>query len=260
VEAGDPARFETDMKKLASDLVAQVKAPEKLLAAQRARDAGPAAVGASTTAAPSAAAPTTAAKPVAAASPPGASDPVDQLGKAMVLAYLGREQATAAPPMYEAWATREDLRNADVKALEVRVLLTKNQLSDLQETLRRYIEAGVAGQLAPNDFFNQLRSAAVAMRRDPARMGQGAAKNLVQTGLLAEYMDGLPPYRSQIMQLDEDGWVNMGVGEQQELLDELQSKIAAYQRFHDDADRWVKLNEAAPDGERVYPIPIDALP
>ena len=48
---------------------------------QRARDAGPAAVGASTTAAPSAAAPTTAAKPVAAASPPGASDPVDQLGK-----------------------------------------------------------------------------------------------------------------------------------------------------------------------------------
>ena len=44
------------------------------------------------------------------------------------------------------------------------------------------------------------------------------------------------------------------------ILDGIKSKIALYQRFHDDVDRWVKLNPAAGDGDRVYPVPIDALP
>lgn len=253
VEAGDPARFEADMKKLATDLVEQVKAPEKLLAAQRARTQPPA--GGSP-------APPATGKP--APTPAGRTESgntaMDQLGKAMVLAYLGRQQGVVAPPLYEAWASQEDLANRDVKALQVRVLLTKNQLSDLQETLRNYIKAGTAGQVEPHDFFNQLRSAAITMRRDPSRIAQGKAKDLAQTGLLAEYMDGLPPYRSQIMQLDENGWINMGIGQQQAVLDELESKVAAYQRYHDDVDRWVKLNDAAPDGEQVYPVPIDALP
>ncbi|MFX8477615.1 hypothetical protein ABTL82_19180, partial [Acinetobacter baumannii] len=88
------------------------------------------------------------------------------------------------------------------------------------------------------DFFNQLRSAAAAMGRDPARIGQGQARNLEQAGLLGEYLDGLP-YQSKLMALDEDSWTRMGVGEQQAVIDEIKSKIALYQRFHDDVDRWV---------------------
>ncbi|MFX8696467.1 hypothetical protein ABTM58_20775, partial [Acinetobacter baumannii] len=73
--------------------------------------------------------------------------------------------------MFEAWAADRDFAKPDIAAFSVRVLLTKNQLSDLQATLKRIVDAGEKSQLQPGDFFNQLRSAAAAMGRDPARIG-----------------------------------------------------------------------------------------
>ena len=46
----------------------------------------------------------------------------------------------------------------------------------------------------------------------------------------------------------------------QALIDEVKSKIALYQRFHDDSDRWVLLAPGAQAGDAVYPVPIDSLP
>ena len=229
VEAGDPAKFEGDVKKMAKALVEQVKSPEKALAAPQAGKGD------------------------------AVQDSVDAVGRAMVLSYLGRQQGVKSPPMYESWASDRDVKNREIPSFTVRVLLTKNQLSDLQNTLRRLVEAGEKAQLDPGSFFNQLRSAAVAMGRDPSRLGQGQAKNLEQAGLMGEYLDGLP-YQSQLMSIDFDAWTNMGVGQSQAILDGIKSKIALYQRFHDDVDRWVKLNPAAGDDDRVYPVPIDALP
>ncbi|MCK6433123.1 MAG: VWA domain-containing protein [Aquabacterium sp.] len=229
VEAGDPASFEADVKRMANALVEQVKSPGKVLQA------------------------------VAAAKAEALQDSVDAVGRAMVLSYLGRDEGTQAPPMIEAWASDRDPVNRDVASFTVRVMLNKNQLSELQATLRRLVEAGERAQLDPSSFYNQLRSAAVAMGRDPSRLGQGKAKNLEEAGLMAEYLEGLP-YQSQLMTIDLDTWTNMGVGQSQAILDAIKSKIALYQRFHDDVDRWVKLNPAAGDGERVYPVPIDALP
>lgn len=230
VEAGDAARFETDVRAMARALVEQVKSPEKALAGG-----------------------------AAGAKPDSVQGAVDAVGRSMVLAYLGRQQGVKSPAMYEAWASDRDVRNRELPAFTVRVLLTKNQLSDLQATLRNLLAAGEKGQLDPSSFFNQLRSAAVAMGRDPSRLGQGQAKNLEQAGLMAEYLEGLP-YQSQLMSMDLQEWSNKGVAESQVILDGIRSKIALYQRFHDDVSNWVKLNPAAGDGDRVYPVPIDALP
>jgi hypothetical protein len=231
VQAGDPAKFEADVKRMAQALVEQVRNPAKALG----------------TPAP------------AAKSGDGIEESVSAVGKAMVLAYLGRQQGVKSPPMYEAWASDLDVKNPDVKSFTVRVLLTKNQLSDLQGTLRRIVEAGEKAQLDPKSFFNQLRSAAVAMGRDPSKLGQGKARNQEEAGMMGEYLDGLP-YQSPLMSIDFNTWTNMGVGQSQAILDTIKSKVALYQRFHDDVDRWTKLNPAASDGERVYPVPIDALP
>lgn len=228
VEAGDPVKFEADIKRMSKALVEQVKSPEKALQASASKG-------------------------------DVVQDSVDAVGRAMVLAYLGREQGVKSPPMFEAWASDRDVKNREIASFTVRVLLNKNQLSDLQNTLRRIVEAGEKAQLDPASFFNQLRSAAAAMGRDPSRLGQGKAKNLEQAGLMGEYLDGLP-YQSPLMSLDFDAWTNMGVGKSQEILDTIKSKIALYQRFHDDVDRWVKLNPSAGDGDRVYPVPIDQLP
>lgn len=233
VEAGDPKRFESDVRRMAEALVEQVKAPEKALEAV---------------------------KPQAEAKAQDSiQEAIDGVGRSMVLAYLGRQQGVKSPPMYESWASDRDVRNRAVPSFTVRVLLTKNQLSDLQATLRGVLAAGEKGQIDPESFFNQLRSAAVAMGRDPSRLGQGKAKNLEQAGLMGEYLDGLP-YQSALMSMDLDEWTNKGVIESQVILDNIQSKIALYQRFHDDVDRWVKLHPDSTDGDRVYPVPIDALP
>ncbi len=231
VEAGDPAKFERQVAHMAKAIVEQVRHPEAALS-----DGGRAPKKAD-----------------------ALDDSIANVGRAMVLAWLGRAQGTRAPPMIESWASQRDLANPEIVALSVRVLLTKNQLSDLQTTLRRLVEAGERAQLDPGDFFNQLRSAAVAMGRDASRLGQPKVRNLEQSGLMGEYLEGLP-YQSNVMSLDQDTWTRMTVGQQQAVIDDVKSKIALYQRFHDDVDRWVKLNDAAADGDRVYPVPIDALP
>jgi len=232
VEAGDQAAFKAQVKKLAEALVEQVKNAGKTPPTE---------------------------KPGAAPAGDKLAQQTEAVGRAMQLAWLGEVQGTKAPRMFEAWASDRDFRNPDVASFSVRVLLTKNQLSDLQATLRKVVEAGEKGQLDPSDFFNQLRSAALAMSREANRVGQAGAKNLEDIGLMGEYLEGLP-YQSKIMGLDQDSWTRMGVGQQQALIDDVKSKIALYQRFHDDVDRWVQLNPQGAAGDAVYPIPIDTLP
>lgn len=237
VEAGDPAKFEADVKRLAKSLVDQVRNPQALLKVQKRPEA----------------------QTDGRTAPDAMESSTAAVGRAMVLAYLGREQSTSAPPMYEAWASDRDLQNPDIASLAVRVLLTKNQLSDLQTTLRRLVELGEKQQLDGGNLFNQLRSAAAALHRAPERIAQGQVKDLQASGLMGEYLDGLP-YRSDLMAMTPARWASLPVGEAQAMLDKLKSKIALYQRFHDDVDRWVKLNDAAADGDRVYPVPLDSLP
>ena len=76
---------------------------------------------------------------------------------------------------------------------------------------------------------------------------------------MGEYVEGLP-YQSNLMSLTEDDWTRMGVGEQQAIIDAVYSKIRLYQRFHDDAARWIELNKGDEPGDWVYPVPIDVLP
>jgi len=196
--------------------------------------------------------------------PPPATSRVQRdfqlIGHAMALAYLGSQNQTQAPKMFEAWATDRDIDTPTSTALEVRVLLTKNQLSDLQQTIKRIIDAGKRGQLTPAGFFDELRSAAAAMSRDPSRIGRRGTEKLGELGLMGEYLDDLP-YRSKIMGIDQQTWTTWSIAEQQALINELEAKARLYERFHNDAALWVQLGGASSNpGDAVYPIPLDALP
>lgn len=181
------------------------------------------------------------------------------LGQAMQLAYLGRTEGTSAPPMISAWLTDRDLKKPEVATTDVRVLLTKNQLSDMQQVLRSIAEAGQAAQLSPNDFFSRMRSAAVVLGRDPNAINDPKAVKLADLGLMGEYLDDLP-YRSKVMDIDQQMWSSWSISQQQTFLDEVNRKLRLYQIYHDDVDRWVALDGGADPGEAVYPVPLDALP
>lgn len=181
------------------------------------------------------------------------------LGQAMQLAYLGRTEGTEAPNLFNAWIADRDLTKPEVPTTEVRVLLTKNQLSDMQQVLKSILKVGQAAQLSPNDFFAKMRSAAVVLGRDPNAINNANATKLADLGLMGEYLDGLP-YHSKIMDIDQQLWSSWSISQQQAFLDEVQRKLRLYQIYHDDVDRWVALDGGADPGEAVYPVPLDALP
>ncbi|SNB55778.1 von Willebrand factor type A domain-containing protein [Arboricoccus pini] len=238
VEAGNPDAFKSTVQQLAEALVKQVADAQKAIA-QPGDEPAPAAK--------------------TSKGAPTIDQSASQVGRAMALAYLGREAGAEAPSMFEAWASDRDFAHPDIAPFSVRVLLTKNQLSDLQRTLQTTVDALEAAQVDPGDLFNQLRSAAAAVGRDPSKIGQGQAKNLEATGLMGEYLDGLP-FESQIMTLSQDDWTAMSVGEQQAIIDGINSKIRLYQRYHDDTTHWVALNPGDDPGDTVFPVPLESLP
>lgn len=181
------------------------------------------------------------------------------LGHAMQLAYLGRTENTQAPPLFRAWISDRSLEQPEVPTTEVRVLLTKNQLSDMQQVLKGIAQAGQAAQLSPTDFFSKMRSVAATLGRDPNAVNDPKASKLADLGLLGEYLDDLP-YRSKILDLDQETWSSWSIAQQQAFLDEINRKLRLYQIIHDDVDRWVALDTGADPGEQVAAIPLDALP
>ncbi len=181
------------------------------------------------------------------------------LGHAMQLAYLGRRQGTEAPDLFKSWISDRAFAQPTVATTDVRVLLTKNQLSDLQQVLKSILDAASASQTGAKDFFGSLRSAAAVLGRDPNALTSADAKKISDLGLLGEYLEDLP-YRSDVMTLDQDTWTSWSDDQQAAFTNKLRRKLRLYQLYHDDVDRWVFLAEGSDPGESVYPVPLDALP
>jgi serine/threonine-protein kinase PpkA len=182
---------------------------------------------------------------------------IDRLGHAMRLAYLGSTRGTPAPEVFEAWVAERNAEDRRKVALDIRVLLTKDQLSDLQTALRQIVEAGDLTDLAPQDFFSQVRSLLVVAQRDSAELAR--AKTLADPVVLGEYLSGLP-YHSALTGIDQDSWLAMGAGERQEVIDDIEAKIRLYQDMHDNRDLWIPIDDGRIKGDAVYPVPLSDLP
>ena len=179
------------------------------------------------------------------------------VGNAMRLAYLGRANQTAAPDVVHSVVMDEDWTEPAPtrKPLEVRVLLTRNQLSDLAATVGAIVESGNAGRLAPETMFSRLRGAMAAVTRDPRRIREFQRLS----GAFGEFLEDLP-YQSQIMEITEDQWVNMGAGERRTILNGLSSKLRLYEEFARQPSLWVSLDRERTPGEQMYPVPLSSLP
>lgn len=194
------------------------------------------------------------------------TDPVETLrrdailmGHAMQLAYLGEKQGTQAPNVFTAWVLDRDLANPSRPTTEVRVLVTKNELSDMSATVQSIVDAANQSHISPTNMFEQLRSVAATMGRDPSQLNQSEQTNLAELGLIGEYLEGLP-YQSDVLNLDEQTWKSWSAAQQQQFIRNLSGKLALYRSFNADLDRWVALAPDADAGDNVYPVPLEALP
>ncbi len=181
------------------------------------------------------------------------------LGRAMQLAYLGRQQNQKAPDFFEGWMADRDLMLHQTPNSTPVVLLTKNELSGLKDVTSQILENAKTGLLDSDTMFSQLRSLAASMGRDPSALTDSTSLKIDEMGILGEYLDDLP-YKSRIQDLDEDTWNSMGADEQNQTIEDLENKLKYYQVCNDDTDRWISLNDKADKSEAVYPVPLDILP
>ncbi|TWC11729.1 MULTISPECIES: serine/threonine-protein kinase [unclassified Pseudomonas] len=187
---------------------------------------------------------------------PSLADKSAAVGYAMHMDFLGRKTASQAPQLVSAWTADRDLTNPALPAFQVCVMLTKLQLNDLQQSLKLIVDAARKTQSSPKDFFQEIASASAYMSRDPSALRKGG--NLADGGILGEYLEGLP-YRSKSLNMTQDLWLSLSVAEQEDFIDELDSKIRLYETFHNDLANWVRFGDAEP-GDALYRVPLSTLP
>ncbi|MEE9395694.1 MAG: vWA domain-containing protein [Methylococcales bacterium] len=190
---------------------------------------------------------------------------VAKLGHALRMRFLQANKDEQAPDTFKAWLLDKDFRNPENTAVDVCVLLTRDQLSDLYEVLKQVLVTAEQGLISPKDFLNELKSLAATLSRDPEQIGATTAttthqgNSLADMGFMREYIDGLP-YTGEVMELALDDWQSWPAKKQVSFMHRLEEKITYYRALHDHTDLWISLDGGAIDGGAVFPVPLDMLP
>ncbi|MEB6224962.1 vWA domain-containing protein [Pantoea anthophila] len=181
------------------------------------------------------------------------------IGHAMQLAWLGKKNDTQAPLVFKAWISDRDLIKQNIPTTDVRVLLTKGQLSDLSDVVSQILQAANEGMISPNKMFERLRTVAATMGADPNQLKQQDNARINDLGVLGEYLADLP-YRSDVLNLDEETWKSWDGLSQEKFIRTLSTKLRYYQKYNADVDRWVELAKGSDPRDRVYPVPLEMMP
>ena len=182
---------------------------------------------------------------------------VANMGYAALVDWLGREGETKAPRDIIAWVTDKDLIEPAVQSLNVRILVNKKQLDSLKTVLQEIMTAGRRGIIGGDKFFSQLQAVPSAASRGGDQIKN--AISLADTGLIPEFMHDLP-YQSQIMGLSNDLWGSWSPDQQEEFLNEIDTKIKLYASIHDNPKSWIPLNKGDDMDEYVCAVSLEALP
>lgn len=187
---------------------------------------------------------------------------VAKLGNALRLRYLQKEGGQALPRVFDAWMIDRDFSDPRKSTVDVRVLLTRDQLSDLKIVMQQVLDLAEEGVLTPSGFLNDLKSLAASVSRDPSSVAGSISRaggNLAEMGYMREYIDDLP-YTGEVMNLSLTSWEEWSAKEQIEFMHRLESKINYYQALHDHTDLWVTPGGGAVNGNSVFPVVLNLLP
>ncbi|MCP3689211.1 MAG: VWA domain-containing protein, partial [Gammaproteobacteria bacterium] len=187
---------------------------------------------------------------------------VTKLGNALRMRYLQRESGKPLPMVFDAWMVDRDFINPERSSVDVRVLLTRDQLSDLKNVMQQVLELAEEGVLSPKSFIDDLQSLAATVSRDPSSVAAStsdAGSNLAEMGYMREYIEDLP-YTGEVMNLTLEKWEEWSAKTQVEFMQRLDSKINYYQALHDHTDLWVTPGGGSVNGNSVFPVALDLLP
>ncbi|WP_073615415.1 vWA domain-containing protein [Desulfopila aestuarii] len=190
--------------------------------------------------------------------PTGESVPLeefDKLWESALIEYIGKE---ATPPKdIVAWALDRDLINPADKSLDVRVLVTREQLSSLSQALDQVVQALMRAEVTQGQFFEALQGVAGQAMKRPEDLG--GPTRLADTGLLPAFIQSLP-YKSDILSLTDDMFASMTAEQRSQLEWSILAKLDQYRTINEQVDAWFRVNDTDPDQDLVYPLHLDYLP
>jgi serine/threonine-protein kinase PpkA len=190
-------------------------------------------------------------------SPEEVGQEIIDLGRAMQLAWLGRQRGTVVPDVIEGWISERAAENPRALAVEPRLLVTKNEMATMADLLRETLTLAeaVRGSDDADAFFTQVREIVARMAQDPDRLVNPAAESL---GDALEFLEDLP-YQSQIMAMTPERWGQSAM-QRRQIMDGMHQKLVQYTKWLQDPTVWTSLYDGSPDGEYVFAMPFDVLP
>lgn len=172
------------------------------------------------------------------------------------LQYIGQEGEVEAPSFISGWAADRDLTDPERRTMEVRVFLTRNQLSALANSVQVITDAFKAAGKSPGAFFDELQLIAAKTSKDPARMQNDEAAAVRE--ILPAFLRDLP-YRSDVLRLNRQYWESISTADRQAFVEELESKLRVYRSLYDQTENWVDFGAGDP-AQEAYPILLTRLP
>ena len=202
--------------------------------------------------------------PIAGAPASGGSQTDSDMGQrvtqaitASLITYLGK--GGDPPRDVVGWAFDHDLVDVRKLALEVRALLSKQDVNNLIVALEKLLEAMQTSRFTEQGLFDSLQGIVATALKDRKDLNFDSAKDLSQTNLLPSWIASLP-YKSAVLALNSEKFQAMTADEKAKLEQMVKSNLQYYRDTSNNAGLWIKLDDRDADVERVYPMPLYALP
>ncbi|WP_245590049.1 vWA domain-containing protein [Desulfonatronum lacustre] len=180
---------------------------------------------------------------------------ITKVWEAALVEYIGK--AATPPKDITAWVLDRDLVHTADRALDVRILITRDQLSSLALALDQVVQALMRAEITQARFFESLQSVAGQTMKRPEDLAQ--AEQLADSGLLPSFISSLP-YQSDILALSDEMFAGMTADQRSQLEWNILAKLEQYRAINEQVDAWFRLNDTDPDQDLVYPLHLDYLP
>ncbi|WP_037309690.1 VWA domain-containing protein [Ruegeria halocynthiae] len=162
----------------------------------------------------------------------------------------------SAPSFLAGWTSDRDLLDPNLETLEVKVFLTRNQLSSLDKQLESIVDAFRSGGDDPQAFFDNLQALAAQTATDPDVVHNNDREAM--RAILPSFLQNLP-YRSEILYLDLQDWSSLSPASRSEFMEQLDAKRKSYQAVFEQTDLWHDFGSNDPLLQ-VSPIRLSILP
>ncbi len=165
----------------------------------------------------------------------------------------------AIPPRdITAWVLDRDLMNLKLRALEVRVLLSRTDMNNFIQALDSLLHQIKWSLVTPMEFFIGLQ-AVVTMALQDQVITLKAAQRVADMGFLPSWIESLP-YKTPILKMRGEHFISLSKDKRARFLKDIESKLEQYRALFDNKALWIALDKQNSEPDYVYPLSLSALP